>query len=132
MSDGQDKTQDTAADAQSNTDKKDYAQLIQAQVAEIKQELLQRIDLLKAQLPLNQEDLVSLKDTLKTEVSAIIEDVSLVSKELKQDLTELSAKHKDSISATLQRTKDHTLDVWNKLQAGEKSADASDDDKTAG
>jgi thiamine kinase-like enzyme len=115
MSDNAEKTPSPESEtASTSTNKKDYAQLIQSQVSEIKQELLQRVEVLKSQFSLSPDDLSSLKDTLKTEVSAILEDVTQVSKNIKQELTELSAKHKDSLTATIQRSKDHTLGFLNR------------------
>ncbi len=80
-------------------------QNIQNQLAQIKQDILHRLDVIKAQFNTSQEGLNELKNTLKAEINALIEDLTKVTKELKGDISQISLKHKDSLSESLKRTK---------------------------
>ena len=97
------------------TGKQDFAQVVQSQIQELKQDVLARLDGLKAQFPLSQADLVSLKDTLKAELSALLEEAVSVSKELKAELTDLSHKHKEQITHTLKASKNNVADALGKI-----------------
>ncbi|GAA5014352.1 hypothetical protein GCM10023206_24390 [Acinetobacter puyangensis] len=104
--------------------KQDFAQLVQTQIIELKQEFLNRIESIKAQFPLSQADLLELKDVVKEEFSTVIEDVNQVSKEIKQEISDISAKHKEQLAEIFKRSKQHTVEALNKInlsQPKEKS-----------
>ena len=48
-------------------------------------------------------------------MSAIIEDLSKLGKELKEDVSSISVKHKDQLAETFKRSKEHTLEAWIKV-----------------
>jgi hypothetical protein len=92
-------------------------QNIQNQLTQIKQDLLQRIEVIKSQLNSSQGNLFELKNALKTELNALIEDLTKVSKELKDDISQISVKHKDTLVGSFKRTKDQAVEAWNKVRA---------------
>ncbi len=57
-----------------------------------------------------------LKNTLKAEINALIEDLTKVTKELKGDISQISLKHKDSLTESLKRTKNNAVEAWNKAR----------------
>ncbi|HBM1002592.1 TPA: hypothetical protein LUB23_003774, partial [Acinetobacter baumannii] len=91
-------------------------QNIHNQFAQIKQDILQRLDVIKAQFNTSQEGLNELKNTLKAEINALIEDLTKVTKELKGDISQISLKHKDSLTESLKRTKNNAVEAWNKAR----------------
>ena len=91
------------------------------QLAKLKQDLLQRIEGLKG---LKGADLNELTAFVKSEINAVIEDLSKLGKELKQDVSEISLKHKEQLTETLHRSKEHTIEAWSKVtQKTEKSSE---------
>ncbi len=96
---------------------KELNQNIQNQLAQIKQDLLQRIEVIKTQLNSSQGNLVELKDAFKTELNVLIEDLSKVSKELRDDISQISVKHKGTLVGSFKRTKTQAVDAWNKVRA---------------
>ncbi len=86
-------------------------------MTQIKQDLLQRIEVIKSQLNSSQGNLFELKNALKTELNALIEDLTKVSKELKDDISQISVKHKDTLVGSFKRTKDQAVEAWNKVRA---------------
>ena len=70
---------------------------------------------------MSQKDLTDLKDFVKTEVNAVIEDLSKFGKELKDDVSQISVKHKDQLTETFKRSKEHTLEAWNKVSSKDVS-----------
>lgn len=112
------------AEATEQTTKQDFAELVQAQIIELKQDFLNRIESIKAQFPLSQAVLLELKDVVKEEFSTVIEDVNQVSKEIKQEISDISAKHKEQLAEIFKRSKQHTVEALNKInlsQPKEKS-----------
>ena len=79
-------------------------------------DILQRLDVIKAQFSTSQEGLSELKNALKAEINALIEDLTKVSKELKGDISQISLKHKDSLSESIKRTKNNAVEAWNKAR----------------
>lgn len=80
-------------------------------MAQLKQDLLQRLDDLKG---LKGADLSEMSAFIKAEFNAVIEDLSKLGKELKQDVSEISHKHKEHLTETLKRSKEHTLEALGK------------------
>ncbi|MDB0237391.1 hypothetical protein CTY60_17710, partial [Acinetobacter baumannii] len=74
------------------------------------------LDVIKAQFNTSQEGLNELKNTLKAEINALIEDLTKVTKELKGDISQISLKHKDSLTESLKRTKNNAVEAWNKAR----------------
>ena len=87
---------------------------LQVQLRELKGNILQKIEQLKTQLGTSQIDLVELKTFVKTEFNVVIDDLSKLGKELKDDVSQISYKHKDQLTETLKRSKESTLAVWKK------------------
>ena len=85
---------------------------VQDKLTQLKQELLQRLDELKG---LKGADLSELSAFVKAEFSAVIEDLSKLGKELKQDVSEISLKHKGQLTETFKRSKEHTLEAFTKV-----------------
>lgn len=96
---------------ENTANKADFAQVVQKQITELKQEFTQRVESLKSQFPLSQDDLIKLKDKLSAEIAVVLEDVTKVSKEIKQDITDISLKHKDQIADTFSHAKETVVDV---------------------
>ncbi|MFW1771749.1 hypothetical protein ACG9TC_19325, partial [Acinetobacter baumannii] len=70
-------------------------------------------DGLKAQFKTSPEGLNELKNTVKAEINALIEDLTKVTTELKGDISQISLKHKDSLTDSLKRTKNNAVVAWN-------------------
>ena len=88
---------------------------VQSQLASFKQELLSRLVVIKSQVNLSQKDLIELKDFIKAELNTVVEDLSKLGKALKQDVSQISLKHKDQLTDTFKRSKEHTLEAWQKV-----------------
>lgn len=88
---------------------------VQSQILTFKQELLQRIDVIKTQFGSSQKDFAELKDFVKSEFNLVLDELLNLGKELKGDVSQISTKHKDHLSETFKRSKEHTLDAWNKV-----------------
>lgn len=95
---------------------------IQEQIRQFKEELFKHFDQLKA---LNGNDLVELKAFAKTELNTLVEDLAQLTQEIKQDVSEISLKHKDHLTQTLKRSKDNTLQVWSKTATKSEQPSAS-------
>ena len=57
-----------------------------------------------------------LKNFIKIEFTAVLEDLSSLGKEFKQDVTQISSKHKELLTGTLKRSKDSTIEVLKKVK----------------
>ena len=77
--------------------------------------MVQRLDVIKSQFSTSQKDLVELADFLKSELSILVKELTEVGKEIREDVSQISSKHKVQLTETLKRSKDHTLEVWNKV-----------------
>lgn len=113
---------------QNSNEKLDFAQVVQKQISELKEEVVQRIEALKTQFPLSQADLIELKDTLKAEMNTVLDDVTQVSKALKQDLSDISIKHKEQLSDTIKHAKETVVDAFSAINLSQpKSQDTQKD-----
>jgi hypothetical protein len=72
---------------------------------------------IKTQLNSSQGNLVELKNALKVELNSLIEELTQVSKEIKDDINQISVKHKDTLVGSFKRTKVQAVDAWNKVRA---------------
>ena len=90
---------------------------VQEQLRQFKQDLLLRLETIKGQLSNSQKDLTELKEFVKTEFTAVLDDLTKLGKELKGDVSEISVKHKDQLTETFKRSKENTLDAWNKVSS---------------
>lgn len=88
---------------------------VKTQFAGFKADLLGRVDVIKGQVNLSQQDLAELKSFVKAELAIVLEELSKLAKEIKDDVSQISAKHKDQLTGTLKRSKEHTLEVWHKV-----------------
>lgn len=112
-------------------DSKEVQANVQEQVKNLKEDLMQRLESLKKQLNFSSKDLTELKDFVKSELNTVIEDLSKLGKELKEDVSQISSKHKDQLNETFKRSKEHTLEVWNKVVPAKEDAAKSDTDSEA-
>lgn len=97
---------------------------VQGQLQQLKQDILQKIELLKSHFGTSQKDFTELKAFVKTEFNAVLDDLSKLGKDLKADVSEISGKHKEQITETFKRSKEHTLEAWKKVNP--VKADAQD------
>ncbi len=88
---------------------------VQIQILTFKQELLQRIEIIRSKFGSSQNDLGELNQFVKTELNSVLEQLINLGKELKEDVGQISIKHKDHLSEAFKRSKENTLDAWNKL-----------------
>lgn len=88
---------------------------VQDQVQNFKQDLVQRLDVIKTQFSNSQKDLVELAELLKSELSILVKELTEVGKEIREDVSQISSKHKVQLTETLKRSKEHTLEVWHKV-----------------
>lgn len=86
-----------------------------SQLTRFKQDLFTRIEVIKGQFQDTQHDLSELKNFVRTELDHVLNDFTVLSHEIKKDITEISTKHKAQIVETFKRSKDHTLDIWYKV-----------------
>lgn len=86
-----------------------------SQLTRFKQDLFSRIEVIKGQFQNTKHDLSELKSFVRTELDNVLNDFTVLSHEIKQDVTEISTKHKAQIVETFKRSKDHTLDIWHKV-----------------
>lgn len=82
----------------------------------LKQDLLQHFDSIKLQLLNSQKDLVELTQFAKAELNTIVEELTKLGSELKDDVSEISTKHKEHLTETLKRSKESGLEAWNKVK----------------
>jgi len=87
----------------------------QEQVQNFKKDLVQRLDAIKVQFSTSQKDLFELTDFLKSELSLLVKELTEVGKEIREDVSQISLKHKEHLTETLKRSKDSTLDAWKKV-----------------
>lgn len=92
-------------------------QTAQSQLAAFKQEVLNRLEIIKSQVNLSQKDLIELKGFVKAELNVVIEELTKLGREIKQDVSQISLKHKDQLTETFKRSKEHTLEAWNKVSS---------------
>ena len=76
---------------------------------------MQKIEQLKTQFGSSQKDLTELKDFVKTEFNIVLDDITKLGKELKEDVGQISLKHKEQLAETYKRSKEHTLEAWKKV-----------------
>ena len=65
---------------------------------------------------------------MKSELNAVINDLSKLGKELKEDVSQISVKHKDTLTETLKRSKEHTLEAWKKVVPQKDEATKTESD----
>jgi hypothetical protein len=90
---------------------------IQQQIQAFKQELLDRLAIIKKQMNLSQDDVVELKSFVKQEFNVVLDDLTKFGQSLKLDVIELTSKHKEQLSGTFVRTKAHAAEVWDKVNS---------------
>ena len=73
------------------------------------------MDGIKSQLSTSQHDLVELADFVKSELSLLVKELTEVGKEIREDVSQISSKHKVQLTETLKRSKEHTLEIWHKV-----------------
>ena len=88
---------------------------VYTQLTHFKQDLLSRIDVVKGQVNLSPKDILELKDFIKEELNTVLDDLSKLGQALKQDVSQISLKHKEQLTSTLKRSKEHTLEAWHKV-----------------
>lgn len=113
---------DTNQAPEQSTQSKDLAANVQKQIVDFKADFLNRFNGLKEQLPLSTQDLTELKAVLQAEFNTVLEEIGQVSKEIKQDLSDISSKHKEQLVEIFQRSKGTAVDAISKV-SGQKSTD---------
>ena len=103
------------AEEKISTEVQELNQSVQTQLLSFKQDLLNRLEQIKGQVSLNPKDFLELKDFIKAEFSTVFEDLTKLGKELKEDVSQISIKHKDQLTDTFKRSKEHTLEAWHKV-----------------
>ena len=84
----------------------------------------------KKQLNFSPKDLGELKEFVKSELNAVINDLSKLGKELKEDVSQISVKHKGQLTETLKRSKENTLEAWKKVAPQKVEATKPESDTT--
>ena len=118
--DAQQKLTDAAENLQTEAEQSSVN--VQSKIQHVKQDLLQRIELLKNQFNVSQQNFGELKAFVKSELTAVIDDLSKFGQELKQDVTQISGKHKENLIETFKRSKENTLDVWKKVAVKDEAS----------
>ena len=118
--DAQQKLTDAAESLQTEAEQSSVN--VQSKIQHVKQDLLQRIELLKNQFNVSQQNFGELKAFVKSELTAVIDDLSKFGQELKQDVTQISGKHKENLIETFKRSKENTLDVWKKVAVKDEAS----------
>ena len=118
--DAQQKLTDAAENLQTEAEQSSVN--VQSKIQHVKQDLLQRIELLKNQFNVSQQNFGELKAFVKSELTAVIDDLSKFGQELKQDVTQISGKHKEHLTETFKRSKENTLDVWKKVAVKDEAS----------
>ena len=91
--------------------------LVQEPVQEIKQDASQRLDIIKKQFSTSKNDLLEFAQFLKAECGVLVGNLTEVSKEIREDVAQISLKHKENLVETFKRSKNNTVHVWNKVTA---------------
>ena len=60
--------------------------------------------------------MVELADFLKAELSILVKELTEVGKEIREDVSQISSKHKVQLTETLKRSKDQAVEAWNKVR----------------
>ena len=89
-------------------------QVIKNKLQTINRSLFEKEKKLNPEYKKSIEEFISQK---KNELNALIEDLTKVSKELKDDISQISVKHKDTLVGSFKRTKDQAVEAWNKVRA---------------
>ena len=85
-------------------------------MVQIKSDIVKRLDIIKSQFNHSQGDLSELVTVLKNEIVQLSDDLGKIGKEVKQDINQVTLKHKDTLSDVLKRSKEHALDAWSKAR----------------
>lgn len=121
--DAQQKLTDAAENLQTEAEQSSVN--VQSKIQHVKQDLLQHIELLKRQFNVSQQNFGELKAFVKSELTVVIGDLSKFGQELKQDVTQISGKHKEHLTESFKRSKENTLEVWKKVAVkGESSLES--------
>ena len=92
-------------------------EVIQEPVQEIKRDASQRLEIIKKQFSTSKSDLFEFAQFLKAECGVLVKELTEVTQEIREDVVQISLKHKENLVETLKRSKANTLDVWNKVTA---------------
>lgn len=98
-----------------SADVEEFSESVKTQFSNFKADLLGRVDVIKGQVDLSQQDLTELKGFVKAELTSVLDELSKLVKEIKNDVGQISTKHKDHLTETLKRSKENTIEVWNKV-----------------
>ena len=88
---------------------------IQEQLRQLKHEVVGRIEVIKKQINSSQGDLVEISEFVKNELSSVLEELTRLSKEIRDDVGQITVKHKDQLTETFKRSKENTVEAWNKV-----------------
>lgn len=85
-------------------------------MVQIKSDIVKRLEVIKSQFNHSQGDLSELVTVLKNELVNLSDDLGKIGKEVKQDINQVTLKHKDTLSGVLKRSKEHALEAWSKAR----------------
>lgn len=84
----------------------------QAQLQQVRDDVVARTQTLKQQLQHSQQHLQTLRTSLKAELGDLWRDMSKFGIELKSDISQLSLKHREQLTQTIKKSTADTLNVW--------------------
>ncbi|MBU3846694.1 MAG: hypothetical protein H9855_06925 [Candidatus Acinetobacter avistercoris] len=88
---------------------------IKTQLKDLKSDVLERVSIIKDKIDLSQQDIAELKTFVRKELNVIWGELTALVQEIKADAGQISDKHIDHVVGTLKRSKEHTLEVWEKI-----------------
>ncbi|WP_338558990.1 hypothetical protein [Acinetobacter sp. KS-LM10] len=88
---------------------------IKTQLKDFKSDVLERVSIIKDKIDLSQQDIAELKTFVRKELNVIWGELTALVQEIKADAGQISDKHIDHVVGTLKRSKEHTLEVWEKI-----------------
>lgn len=68
------------------------------------------------QLRTLKQDLLELSQFMKSEMNIMMSELTKLGNELKEDVSEISNKHKEHLTETLKRSKESGREAWNKVR----------------
>ena len=93
----------------------DLVEFVQVSLNDFKIEVKHHVEKIVARIPLNANAFLALKDTLSSEFFHLWEDLAQTSKTFKEEVMEISLKHKSHLIEEFNRSKEQTLGAFHKM-----------------